>query len=298
MRPILEALGEEVEWDQETKTITISSYGGVLNDKDIDKTIMQIGSTKITNEYWMWDDNDYTYKNVLRNNKTMDVAPKVVNGHTMIPVRHIGAGRYVTWYGANRTIYLSLLPMQINGVTIQPEDTRYPEDLAQAEAAKKAEIARNMPYSNPDVPQWALDAVNNYLKENGLNGFAAGSYYDDEENIYSVDEYKGDTSFIQIGTFHVDKTTKKVTHIYVSGLYDNTNINDPYNPYNPNTKVPKEDRMKYIRYQEEHPEEYKSYLDELELERQKEYQERYNDFNGPEYSDDDDSDDYEPGAFQ
>ena len=267
MRPIFEALDYDVLWNPKDKTILASH---LYTDGTKSKDIMQVGSNKLTYETDVWDNNNKVFRNILRKNTTMEVSPKIVNGYTMVPVRFVGqgTGHYVTWIPESRIIYLSLQPIRINGVTIQPEDTRGPEDIA-ADAEKAAkEEARNKPYSNPDVPQWALDAVNDYLKQNGLNGFAVGDYYDDEKGVYWIDEYKtsGATRFTEIGSFHVNAITKEVTHEYIFGLWDHENINDPYNPYNPNTKVPKEDRMKYIRYQEEHPEEYQSYLDELESE--------------------------------
>lgn len=85
MRAIFEALGADVEWNGETKTITA---------KNSDVTIkMQIGNNTLT-------------KNGVRTQ--MDVCPQLVDGRTMVPVRAVSDSFNVTvdWDGYTQTVSL------------------------------------------------------------------------------------------------------------------------------------------------------------------------------------------------
>jgi len=66
MRAIFEALGSEIEWDDETQSIT------VINGDSI--AIMQIGSSVILI-------NGYEYE--------LDTPPQLLNGRTFVPVRAV-----------------------------------------------------------------------------------------------------------------------------------------------------------------------------------------------------------------
>ena len=75
-RAIIEALGAKVGWDNETETVTATT-----EDTEI---IMQIGTPKIT---------------VNGEMTTLDVAPQLVNGRTLVPIRAVseGLGADVKW---------------------------------------------------------------------------------------------------------------------------------------------------------------------------------------------------------
>lgn len=84
-RAILEALGAEVSWDESTQTVTAS--------KDGTNIILQIGST--------------TAK-VNGKEKTMLLAPEIINNSTMIPVRFVSEELYtkVEWDEGKREILI------------------------------------------------------------------------------------------------------------------------------------------------------------------------------------------------
>ena len=66
MRAIFEALGTEIEWDADTKTVTASQGGASV--------VMQVGSKEFT---------------VLGAKNTLDVAPCIIDGRTLVPVRAV-----------------------------------------------------------------------------------------------------------------------------------------------------------------------------------------------------------------
>ena len=85
LRGIFEALGANVDWQDETKTI-IGSKG--------DKTIvLQVGNTTAS----------------MNNNKvTLDVPPTIINSRTMVPVRFVSEalGANVDWVADTRTVVI------------------------------------------------------------------------------------------------------------------------------------------------------------------------------------------------
>ena len=85
LRAIFEALGAEVEWDDSTKT--------VFAMKDDVLVTATIGSTKMY---------------INENERTMDVAPMIVDERTLVPVRFVAEAFEcdVDWDGDNNIVYI------------------------------------------------------------------------------------------------------------------------------------------------------------------------------------------------
>ncbi len=83
MRGIFESLGASIAWDDATKTVTAKKSGKTIS--------LVIGE-----------------KNAIVNGefKTLDVAPEIINGRTMVPVRFVSEtlGEEVGWDGDTRTV--------------------------------------------------------------------------------------------------------------------------------------------------------------------------------------------------
>jgi len=86
MRAIFEALGAEVHWDKDTKTA--AAYKGDMG------IAVQV-------------DNFYANKN--NSAVKLDVAPKIIDGRMLVPLRFIGEafGNVVDWNNDNRTVTIS-----------------------------------------------------------------------------------------------------------------------------------------------------------------------------------------------
>lgn len=86
LRGIFEALGAKVEWVDETKTI--------IGSKGQNTVVLQVESTS-----------------AVMNNKniTLDVAPKIINSRTMVPVRFISEalGAEVQWVDETKTVVIT-----------------------------------------------------------------------------------------------------------------------------------------------------------------------------------------------
>lgn len=86
MRAIFEALGAEIKWNNETQTVT--------GTKDATKVELTIGS-----------------KTVKKNGTVsqLAVAPKLVDGNTMIPLRYVSESldMHVAWIGSERQVYIA-----------------------------------------------------------------------------------------------------------------------------------------------------------------------------------------------
>jgi len=86
MRVIFEELGATVEWDGTTRTVTATSSGLIVRTT--------VGSRVI---------------DVNGNRITMDVAPVIVDGRTLVPVRFVSEafGAEVGWDAATRTVLVT-----------------------------------------------------------------------------------------------------------------------------------------------------------------------------------------------
>ena len=114
LRIISENLGAKVTWEMETQSILIEKENSVI--------MLEIGKTS-----------------VLVNNqaKTMTLAPKIINGSTMVPIRFVSEnlGVFVNWDGDSRTVQISN-----TGKFVKPIVSKYDEltvkfiDVGQADS--------------------------------------------------------------------------------------------------------------------------------------------------------------------
>jgi len=86
MRVIFEGLGAEVEWDSSTRTIT-AIRGDLVIQTTVDEKIIDVGGSTVT----------------------MDVAPKIIDGRTFVPIRFVSesVGANVEWDSNTRTITIT-----------------------------------------------------------------------------------------------------------------------------------------------------------------------------------------------
>jgi hypothetical protein len=105
MRVIFEALGTEVEWDEDTQTIV--AVCGICKSEGITHNIkMKIGDPYM-----------YTYKGKIYSEEMppsgmarmeLDVPPMIVNGRTLVPARAVAEAlnAAVEWDGATQTVII------------------------------------------------------------------------------------------------------------------------------------------------------------------------------------------------
>lgn len=100
LRAIFEALGAEVDWDNDTQTVI-----AMKNDVTVTATI---GSTK------MYIDDE---------EKIMDVAPMLIDGRTLVPVRFVAEAFEcdVDWNGSEQTVYIESLDVVYDGILTEEE---------------------------------------------------------------------------------------------------------------------------------------------------------------------------------
>lgn len=89
MRTIFEELGANVEWDNQTRTITATH----------EETVIELN---LNNQ------DAYIIKNGVSKKLQLDAAPIIVKGKTLVPVRFISEsmGKQVGWDGTNKTVIL------------------------------------------------------------------------------------------------------------------------------------------------------------------------------------------------
>lgn len=105
VRVIAENFGYDVKWHEETKMIHIGYFKSVNN--------VELKDDKIFNIFRMTVDspvvNVNNPKNGTNENITLDVAPKIVDGRTMIPIRFLAEniGLNVAWDQSSSTVLIS-----------------------------------------------------------------------------------------------------------------------------------------------------------------------------------------------
>lgn len=105
MRTIFERLGYNVQWFQDTRTISAVNY---TDNKAI---ILMVDVPKIV-LYNSYDAENVTDMNefILNHTYDLDIAPIIVDDNTLVPLRAISeaSGADVIWDGENRDVYITL----------------------------------------------------------------------------------------------------------------------------------------------------------------------------------------------
>lgn len=101
IRAIIEAMGGSVDWDDETHTALLEYNGDTIT--------LEIG-------------NPTAYFNTAAN--TLDVAPMVINGRTMLPIRFIAESFKfnVNWNGETRTVTITKPDEAAQNPAVQPTE--------------------------------------------------------------------------------------------------------------------------------------------------------------------------------
>ncbi len=148
LRAIFEALGATVEWDNDTQTVTAT--------KDEVCVVATIGSKTI-------------YVNNVR--KTMDVAPIIINGRTLVPVRFVAEALdcNVEWNENTQTVEISSYNADNNKDTVEFNSPRHAPNMY-------VDWITNNEYDVISVDWYCdEDALNTYWAvhnwENGYAGF-------------------------------------------------------------------------------------------------------------------------------
>jgi len=87
IRAVVEALGAEVGWDHETQTVTVTTAAGDVISCTIGSYILYINDEPVE----------------------MDIAPVVIGGRTLLPIRFVveAMGATVEWDGGTRTVVIT-----------------------------------------------------------------------------------------------------------------------------------------------------------------------------------------------
>lgn len=105
---ITEQLGAQVNWDEETQTVSITK-DGILITMTIGSNIVTVSDTPAALEEETTHNGTTTSKTdstIVENNVDIDVAAEITNGRTYVPLRFLAEtfGLAVAWDGENKTI--------------------------------------------------------------------------------------------------------------------------------------------------------------------------------------------------
>lgn len=162
------AMGGSVEWDGETRTVTVRSSTNTR------QAVLTIDSDVMTT---------YTYKSLLdveKNEVKLDVPAKIVNDRTMLPLRAIGEalGATVEWDGEAYTASITT-----KEITEENKAEMLSVSLSQAESENEDEVVVSV-----DVTNLAK------YPDSYIGGVTIGLNYDPEAlEFVSAGLYNGDT---------------------------------------------------------------------------------------------------------
>lgn len=169
LRFIAEAFGSEVNWEDATKTITITSA-------DKDRVVMAIGSTDYAVDTYTGSDakHDAMY---TRAEKTMETAPVITNDRTMVPLRVIAEALGMNVYWNDGIITITDVEIEMRIETAE---------------ARKAEITA------APVPA--------KIERVAINGVGE-KYYENQLDVYGV-EASGNDGNLEAGAVDLDINTR------------------------------------------------------------------------------------------
>jgi hypothetical protein len=86
MRVIFEALGADIEWNDSTRTIS-ATRGDLVVRTTVGNRVIDVNGNQIT----------------------MDTAPVIINGRTLVPIRFVSEalGSGVAWDSSTRTVFIT-----------------------------------------------------------------------------------------------------------------------------------------------------------------------------------------------
>ena len=127
LRVIFEALGAEVDWNGETRTVT-ADKGDIEISMTIGDNIMRINSKEVT----------------------LDVPPQIIDDRTLVPARAVaeGFGAKVDWNGDTRTVIIAS-----NNTVVEPTSES---------TAAPTEKPSKFPIEYNDEPEFKAYSVSNF----------------------------------------------------------------------------------------------------------------------------------------
>lgn len=158
LRAIFEALGAQVSWDGESKTVTAT--------KDDTTVTLVIGKKEIT---------------VNGTTKELDIAPQVVLDRTLVPARAVSEafGYQVGWDEESKTVQIAPFSSQEQGLTLHADTFSYLGKTYQELTALLGPVSQVNWYNGPIA---ALEGSALWM------GFGDGSWYQSNTDYYLTDE--------------------------------------------------------------------------------------------------------------
>lgn len=199
LRAIFEALGATVSWDEATRTVTAYNEAYYVN------------ATM---------DNQEMYVNGQA--RRMDIAPMIVNGRTLVPVRFIAEAFNckVDWNGASKTVSISSTAIDYGSLEQKTEQSTENEKIPNTKEEKaESSVTYGKYYSGTNVPDYT--AVTGVKLKNVYKN-STGSIYqypDTQVGTYSeVVDYMGYLmNSCGWSSYKTDEKADHITWYYVKG---------------------------------------------------------------------------------
>jgi NADH dehydrogenase/NADH:ubiquinone oxidoreductase subunit G len=196
VRGAFEAMGASVEWDGETRTVTVKS------ETNTQQAVLQIDSDIMT---------VYTYKSLLDVEKQeikLDVAAQIKNDRTMLPLRAVGEalGAAVDWDGDTYTATISTSAVE-KSESNKKENKLVKLSLSQAASENEDEIVISVDISGMEL-----------YPDSYVSGVTLGLNYDPEVlEMERATLYNGDTEVTNVqGTGNKNFTETRLKTSYIT----------------------------------------------------------------------------------
>ena len=234
LRVISENLGYNVDWNPETREVTITKPKE--GNTDIFTVIgFTIGDAKLYtfDMQVMGEDADGTYFEVLTESvaKDLDVAPKIYKDRTLVPIRAIAEnfGRNVTWDNASRTVVIG------DGYTAQAVKPA-PTSNTFKEATVTRVVDGDTIVVNLQGQEYKvrLIGVNTPETKHPRKGV---EYFGKEASDYTTRELTGKTVYLQKDVSDTDRYGRLLAYVWLTRPATDNPTNDEIAKYMFNSKL-------------------------------------------------------------
>lgn len=233
LRIVSENLGYDIDWDEETKDVTVTKLKEnytdvytVLTFKIGEKNLHEFNMKQIA------DNEDGEFYEVLTEpiSKELDTAPKISNNRTLVPIRAIAEnfGRNVTWDSVNKTVVIG---DGYKAPTPEKTSTNTFKEASVTRVVDGDTIEVNLQDQKYKVRLIGVDTPETKHPRKAVE------YFGKEASAYTTKELTGKTVYLQKDVSETDRYGRLLAYVWTTRPATDNPTNDEIAKYMFNSKL-------------------------------------------------------------